>query len=185
MIARGRSTLGRTRVTRSGLYFHSLSRLARESVITMPMLKELVYVHHVRVISLTEGIDTERPGWEVNAVFASLHHEQFIKDLSVNVHRGQVGTVLARFSAGDYRLGYASAPSPGGETIGRGRNAKPRMVYVIDEKQAEWVRRIFQWFVVDRQALAWIVRELSRLKVPKDHRATTEKWQRQPVVGIL
>ena len=38
------------------LYFHSLSRLARESVITMPMLKEPVYVHQVRVISLTESL---------------------------------------------------------------------------------------------------------------------------------
>ena len=167
------------------LYFHSLSRLARESVITMPMLKELVYVHRVRVISLTEGIDTIRPGWEVNAVFASLHHEQFSKVLSVNVHRGQVGTVLARFSIGDFRLGYTSIPSPGGEVIGRGRNAKQRMVYTIDPIGAEWVRRIFNWFVVDRQPLSWIIRELTRLKAPKDHRATTAAWQRQLVVGIL
>jgi len=167
------------------LYFHSLSRLARESVITMPMLKELVYVHQVRVISLTEGIDTVRPNWEINAVFSSLHHEQFIKDLSVNTHRGQVGTVLAKFSIGDYRLGYTSVPSPGGEEIGRGRNAKPRMVYVIDPIRAEWVRRIFNWFVVERQSLGWIVRELTRLNAPKDHRATTAAWQHQLVVGIL
>jgi len=167
------------------LYFHSLSRLARESVITMPMLKELVYVHRVRVISLTEGLDTIRPGWEINAVFTSLHHEQFIKDLSVNVHRGQVGTVLARFSIGDYRLGYTSVPSPGGEMIGRGRNAKQRMVYAIDPIGAEWVRRIFHWFVVERRSLGWIVRELTRLNAPKDHRATTAAWQRQLVIGIL
>ena len=167
------------------LYFHSLSRLARESVITMPMLKELVYVHQVRVISLTESLDTDRPGWEINAVFSSLHHEQFIKDLSVNVHRGQVGTVLARFSIGDYRLGYTSVPSPGGEMIGRGRNAKRRMVYAIDPSTAEWVHHIFDWFVVERRPLGWIVRELTRLKAPKDHRATTAAWQHQLVVRIL
>lgn len=37
------------------LYFHSLSRLARESVITMTMLKQLVHRHGVRVISTSEG----------------------------------------------------------------------------------------------------------------------------------
>ena len=44
------------------LYFESLSRLAREFVISMPALKELVYVHKVRVISTSEGIDSDRPG---------------------------------------------------------------------------------------------------------------------------
>jgi len=34
----------------STVYFESLSRLARESVITMPMLKELVCVHRVRIV---------------------------------------------------------------------------------------------------------------------------------------
>jgi DNA invertase Pin-like site-specific DNA recombinase len=46
------------------LFFFSLSRLARESVISMPLLKELVHVHRVRVISVTEGIDSQREGWE-------------------------------------------------------------------------------------------------------------------------
>ena len=167
------------------LYFHSLSRLARESVITMPMLKELVYVCRIRVISLTEGLDTDRPGWEIPATFSSLHHEQFVKDLSANVHRGQVGTVMARFSIGDYRLGYSSVPSPSGEVIGRGGNMKPRKVYVIVPEEAEWVRRIFEWYVVERQSLGWIIRELNRMKAPKDHRSSTATWMRAPVIKIL
>ena len=92
------------------LYFHSLSRLGRESVITFPMLKELVYVHRVRVISITEVLDTIRPQWEMLAAILLLQHEQHLKQLSVDVHRGQVGTVLARFSVGDFRLGYQSGP---------------------------------------------------------------------------
>lgn len=167
------------------LYFHSLSRLARESVISMPMLKELVYVYRIRVISLTEGLDTNRQGWEVNATFSSLHHEQFIKDLSANVHRGQVGTVMARFSIGDYRFGYSSEPSPGGEMIGRGGNMKPRKVYVIVPEEAEWVRQIFNWYVVERRTLSWIIRTLNQMKVPKDHRSSTVTWTRAPVIKIL
>src|SRR5262249_25318577 len=49
------------------LFFHNLSRLARESVISMPLLKQLAYVHRVRIISVTEGIDSARDGWDTMA----------------------------------------------------------------------------------------------------------------------
>lgn len=167
------------------LYFHSLSRLARESVISMPLLKELVYVHKIRVISVSEGVDSDRDGWDMLATMFSIQHERYVKELSANVHRGQAGAVLARFSVGDYRFGYTSVPSPGGEVVGRGREQKPRMVYAVDSEQAEWVRKVFHWFLHDRCAISWIVNELTRLQVPKDHRSTTTDWTRAAVIGIL
>ena len=95
------------------LYLYSLSRLGRESVITLPLLKQLVYVHNVRVISVTDGIDTDRDNWELIAAIMSIVHERFIKDLADSVLRGQEGNVLARYSNGDYCLGYRSVPVPG------------------------------------------------------------------------
>ena len=133
------------------LYFHSLSRLARESVITMPMLKRLVYTLKVRIISVTEGIDSSRDGWDVIASVMALLHERYIKELSANVFRGQEGAVLAQFSVGDYRFGYTSVPVPGTEAGRKGRNALPRKVYAIDEQTAPWVVRVFHWFVTERR----------------------------------
>jgi integrase/DNA invertase Pin-like site-specific DNA recombinase len=167
------------------LYFHSLSRLARESVITMPMLKKLVYVHGIRIISVTEGIDSDRDGWDVMATIFSVMHERYIKELSANVFRGQEGTVLAGFCVGDYCFGYTSVPIPGSEQGRRGRHAKPRMTYVIDEATAPWVTRIFHWFTVEKRAVRWIARELNRLNAPKDHRATTKNWHHQLVTELL
>jgi len=167
------------------LYFYSLSRLARESVITMPMLKKLVHVNHVRGISVIEGIDSARTEWDVLATIFSLQHERFIKELSANVFRGQEGTVLAGFSVGDYCFGYKSEPVPGTEVGRRGRNAKPRMRYVIDPETAPWVQRIFFWFVVEKRSMRWIARELNRLGAPKDHRATTHRWTHQLVSTLL
>jgi site-specific DNA recombinase len=169
----------------SVLYFFSLSRLARESVITMPMLKTLVHVYKVRVISVTEGIDSDRDGWELMATIFSLLHERYIKDLSANVFRGQEGTVLAGFSVGDHCFGFASAPIPGSEVGRRGRHAKPRMTYIIDEKTAPWVIRIFHWFTVEKRSTRGIARELNRLHAPKDHRATTPHWHHQMVTALL
>jgi len=92
------------------LYFHSLSRLSRESVITLPLLKHLVYNCGVRIISVTEGIDSNDTAWELIAHIMSIVHEQYLKDLAANVLRGQEGALLAGFCLGDFCFGYSSVP---------------------------------------------------------------------------
>ncbi len=167
------------------LYLYSLSRLSRESVITLPLLKDLVYNHGVRVISVSEGIDSNDTSWELIAHIMSIVHQQFLKDLAGNVLRGQEGAVLSGFSVGDYCFGYRSEPIPGSDQGRRGRNAKPRKMYVIDQDTAAWVQRIFHWFVKERRSLRWITRELNRLGAPKDHRSTKPEWRHQYLPRLL
>lgn len=167
------------------LYFYSISRLARESVITMPILKRLVHTHGVRVISVTEGIDSEIGGWEVLATILSLVSERFLKELSVSVFRGQQGALAEGYSVGDWCFGYRSEPVDGTESGRRGRNAKPRMKYVIHAEEAKWVQKIFRWFVVERQSITWIVKKLNTNNAPKDHRASTKDWRHSLVTDLL
>jgi len=167
------------------LYFDCLSRLARELVITLPMIKELVHVCGVRIVSVSEGIDSTIAGWEFMALFRSYMHGEYLKTLRDAVLRGQEDAVLNSYSVGDWRFGYGSEPIRGSETTRRGRNAKPRMRYVIDEEQARWVRLIFKWFVNERRSLDWIARELTIRKAPKDHRATTDGWHHDYVKRVL
>jgi site-specific DNA recombinase len=169
----------------STLYFYSVSRLARESVISMPLLKKLVHVHRVRIISVTEGIDSSRDGWELLASILGVMAERYVKDLGVSSFRGQEGAILAGFSVGDHCFGYKSVPIAGSENGRKGRNAKPHMTYVIDERTAPWVFRIFHWFVVELRSVRWITRELNRLGAPKDHRSTTKTWHHQQVTDLL
>jgi len=167
------------------LYFESLSRLAREFVISAPMLKELVYVHKIRIISTSEGLDSERAGWELMAMFRSWMHGEFLKQLREAVLRGQEEAVLNDYSVGDWCFGYRSEPIPGSEAGRRGRNAKPRMRIFLNEEHARWVVQIFEWFVNERRSKPWIARELTRLKAPKDHRATTPQWRACYVTALL
>lgn len=167
------------------LYLYSLSRLARESVITLPILKKLVYVYSVRCICVTEGIDTDTTGWEVIAAIFALIHEQFIKDLSVAVIRGQEGALLSGYSVGDWCFGYGSEPVPGSEQNRAGRNSKPRKIYVINQEHAEWVSRIFTWFVDEGMSIGQIVKRLNHLKAPKDHRSSSKEWHHDLVVNLL
>lgn len=168
----------------SVLYVYSLSRLSRESLFTQQLVKELQH-RKVRLISITEGIDSSRAGSDLLTVFAGVQHEWFLRDLSNQVKRGQEGTVLAGFSAGDTCYGYCSVPSPDGAMTGRGRNVKPRKVYAVDNEAAAWVVQIFRWFAEDGRSVSWIVRELNQLKVPKDRRATRDGWYRDLVMRIL
>ncbi len=166
------------------LYFESLSRLAREMIISQTVLKELVYVHDVRVISTSEGLDSDRTGWELMAIFRSWMHGEFLKQLREAVLRGQEEAVLEGRSVGQWCFGYISEPIPD-SSVGRGRNVKPRMRIIIEPVHAEWVRTIFRWFVEDRRTIAWIVRELTRQRVPKDHRSTKAPWYRGCVMTVL
>ena len=168
------------------LYCYSLSRLARESIIGMPILKRLVYVYKIRIVSVTEGIDSDREGWELLAQMCLMQHERYIKELSANTLRGQKSNLKNRFSNGDYCFGYTSVPVPGSETTRRGRHARPRKTYAIHPINSEWVRRIFHWFVHERRSIRWITRELNRLSAPKDHRSKkSEKWHHQYVTRLL
>jgi len=167
------------------LYLYSLSRLARESVITLPILKKLVYVYGVRCICVTESIDTDTTGWEVIAAIFALIHEQFIKDLSAAVIRGQEGALLSGYSVGDWCFGYGSEPVPGSEQNRAGRNSKPRKIYVINQEHAEWVSQIFTWYVDEDISISQIVRKLNNLKTPKDHRSSSKEWHHDLVVNLL
>ena len=47
------------------LYFHSLNRLSRERAITLRLLKHLAYDCGVRIVSVSEGIDSQDTAWEL------------------------------------------------------------------------------------------------------------------------
>ena len=137
----------------STLYFDCLSRLARDLVITLSTLKELVYSHHVRFISVTEGIDSDTDNWELNAVFRGWMHQEYIKTLRETVMRGKNEAVLNDWSVGDYCFGYASEPIPGTENTRRGRQKGARKRVIVDEVNAGWVRKVFSWFVYERKPI--------------------------------
>jgi len=58
------------------LCFYSLSRLSRESVITLPVLKHWVYNCRVRAVSVTEGIDSSDTVWERIAHMVAIVHKR-------------------------------------------------------------------------------------------------------------
>jgi site-specific DNA recombinase len=170
----------------TALYVESLSRLARDCVLTLQTLQELAYVHKVRIVSIDEGIDTANTqNWELLAAIFGMQHEQYLKILAHQVFRGQEGVLLDGLSVGDYCFGFSSDPIPGSENQSKGRNKKPKRKYIIQLEEAGWVVQIFWWFVHEHRKLRWIARELNRRNAPKDHRSSTQEWSHDNVSSVL
>ena len=115
-----------------------------------------------------------------------IQHGQTVRSLQDGVHRGQKGRVEADGSAGDFPFGYeAYYLDPDWQSqLGR-RGPKPKKGVRVCEAEAEWVRRVFAWFVTDGRSIGWIARELTRLKVPKGRRSSAAGWHTQQVHRLL
>ena len=160
----------------------SLSRLSRELCFTLSTLKNLIQVHGVRFISVSEGIDSALGNWELSAMIMGYTHQEYIKTLGSAVIRGQSHAHLNGFSTGGFPFGYKSVSKEGSEF---GRQRKLRKEVMIHEDNTQWVRKVFDWFVKDKMAIQQIAKELTRLEAPKDHRATVKHWNHQSVSHML
>lgn len=138
-----------------------------------------------RFISIGEAIDTDEPGWELKAKVLELHNSTTIRELGRRVQRGQRGRVLANQSAGDFRFGYETYDINPGAVNGSHRGPRPPRGIRIQPVEAEWVRRIFVWFVVEGLSMRKIAARLTSLKVPKDHRTNSGTWHHYEVRRML
>ncbi|WP_145260073.1 recombinase family protein [Calycomorphotria hydatis] len=167
------------------LYVHSLSRLSRDLLLTLTLLRRLDQRYHIRIISVSEGLDSNQDSWNMMITFRGLFHEQYLEELRVNVLRGHEGVLQEGYPVGDWCFGYGSEPVPGSEQSRPGRQSKPKMRYIINEETSEWVRRVFHWFVMERRSVRSIVSELNRLNAPKDHRSNQSQWHHVLVTRML
>lgn len=167
------------------LYVFSISRLAREYIFTMSLLKWLVDECGVRVRSKVEGIDTAVRGWEFQSIIQAIFADQARREIQENVRRGLLGNLASSSSLGDYCFGFTSIPNPNGATRKFRGVEIPKRLYAIDPVTAEWVKRIFAWYVRDNRDIQWIVRTLNDQKAPRDHRATNGHWDRSSVRRVL
>jgi site-specific DNA recombinase len=128
------------------LLVDDLSRLSRDSVKTEEARRLFVYLG-IRLIGVSDGIDTASKGHKALSGFKGLMNEIFLDDLREKTHRGLMGQALKGNNCGGRVYGYKHVPvyHPT-ETDEYGR---PRIVAArreIDKEQAKWVRQVFEWY---------------------------------------
>lgn len=122
------------------LLVDDLSRLSRDQIETAKTVRLLQY-WGIRLIGVSDGLDTEQKGYKIHAGMRGMMAELYLDELAEKTHRGLMGRALAGSSAGGLPYGY--------RRVDTGRREP-------DPEQATWVEWIF-----DRFANGWSPRKLA------------------------
>src|SRR5712692_10078187 len=108
------------------------SRISRNLSDAVQLFERLKFAG-VRVIAVSQGIDTHSEQADVLVTVHGLVDSLYVKELSKKTHRGLEGAFLRGLRAGGRCYGYRNVPVEGGGVR-----------LEIEEPEAEVVRRIFQ-----------------------------------------
>lgn len=117
------------------LVLEGLDRLSREVGEAETVTKRIEH-RGVRIVGLADGYDSHAAGRKVLRIARGLVNELYLDDLACKTRRGLQGQLARGYHVGGVCYGYRSQPS----ADGRGR------VLVVDEPQADVVRRIYSDF---------------------------------------
>jgi site-specific DNA recombinase len=128
------------------------SRLARDLVQMKLLSRELEFLG-LRMVSVSQGIDTGQEQSQVLITVHGLVDELYTKELAKKTHRGLEGAVLRGHHAGGRCFGYRN------EVTATGVHLR------IDEREAAVVRRIFE-MCANGASIKRIARTLNNEHVP-------------------
>lgn len=147
------------------LLIDDLSRLSRDSMKTEEARRLFVFLK-IRLIGISDGIDTASKGHKALSGFKGLMNDMFLDDLAEKTHRGLAGQALKGNNCGGRNYGYKHVPIE--HPTERDEYGRPKILAVrreIDPEQAKWVKQIFEWFDKGKTPRQ-IASELNQRKVP-------------------
>jgi len=115
----------------------------------------------VNVIDVQTGMSSDDPNARMVFGAKSLVNDQFLQMVRYQTHRGLTGRALAGFSTGGSQYGYRTIAEANPNDV-----EHPRKLWVIDENEADIVRRIFDLY--DRGAASYksIAETFNRERIP-------------------
>src|SRR5205823_3950092 len=120
---------------------------------------ELVGLHNrlqflgVEIIGVRDGVATHRNGAKLHLALKGLVNDLVLDDIRAKTHRGLEGRARRGLSAGGRTFGYRTHEVDGGHA------------FLIDEEEAEIVRRIYAEYAAGR-SLGAIADALNREAIP-------------------
>ena len=128
------------------LLIDDLSRLSRDNIETQGVIKRFKF-WGIRVIGVSDGIDTDRKGYKIHAGLKGIMNEEYLDDLREKTIRGMEGQALKGFNCGGHSYGYKRIPIFSPSEIDKdGRPIRTAVKKEIDLEQAKCVVHIYQWY---------------------------------------
>jgi len=147
------------------LLIDALSRLARDRIEQEQAIRRLEF-HGVRIVSTTDGYDSQSKARKVHRAVKGLMDEMQLDDLAAAVHRGQAGQAQkGRWNGGrpyGYRLRRLVDPA---RRDAYGEPERIGTVLTVDAEQAPIVREIFERYARGESTLQ-IASDLNARGVP-------------------
>ena len=161
------------------LLVDDFSRLSRDSIETETARRRLVH-WGVRLIGVSDGIDTTHEGHELLSGFKGIMNQNFNTELRKRIKRGMIGQAEKQYWQGGRVYGYKLVPvlDPA-RTDPYGNPDRIGTRLELDPEQAKWVRWIFERYA-EGQSPIKIVTELNRLGVSPPGAAYHRHYPRTP-----
>ena len=140
------------------------SRISRDVYYFNQLLCRFIYLH-VRLISISDGLDTQEENAKVGYQFRSIFNELYLTDLKKKTHRGQMGQVMRGFMMAGTSYGYESVPVGDPKPDKKGRLRAEGYTQRIIPEEARVIKRIYKDFV-DGKSLNAIIKTLNQEKIP-------------------
>lgn len=144
------------------LLIEGLDRFSRDSVDQLQTIRRLEH-RGIRIVGATDGYDSKMQGSHLVQHVHALKNELVLADIRRQVHRGLDALVSENLFAGGLAYGYRSVQ------VGDDPDDGHRLE--INEKEAPWVRFIFERFA-SGMSCQKIVFELNTMRVPSPRGGT-------------
>ena len=153
------------------LLVDDLSRLSRDQI-EIERLRRKLQFWDIRLIGVSDGIDTYAKGHRLQTGVRGLIDELYLEDLKEKTHRGLYGQASKGYSCGGRSYGYRTVPIENAtKKDSYGRPVIQAVGREINPDQARWVKQIFAWYA-EGYSPRWIAAELNRRGVPSPRGGT-------------
>ena len=140
------------------------SRLSRDVSYFNQLLCRFIYMQ-VRLVSVSDGLDTSEENAKVAYQFRSIFNELYLSDLKKKTHRGQMGQLMRGYVMGGIYYGYESVPMGELRHDKKGRLKADGYTLKIIPEEARIIKRIYSEFT-DGKSINYIMRSLNEENIP-------------------
>jgi len=156
------------------------SRLARDLADALRTTQILEF-RGVSVVAVSQNIDSSQGNAGTLMAVHGIIDQQYLKDLSQKVYRGQEGRALHGYTTGGRVYGYRNTPIEDPSRMGKyGRPAVLGVKLEVVPEQAEVIRRLFSMYAAGMGQGA-IAKQLNRESIP----GPNSRWSRYTIHEML